>query len=260
MFTQVMFTTNRRSEMTELNWGKINVDNSRVKTANNNGRGGNGQKQLKYVTLGKKAIGKEYILRPIKNPVGFYKAVIQTPDGRWNNVVVEMDEEGGDTIARNHPLVVNHNVPFNARYAVNVIDREDGELKILEGGVSIFEEFSKYKQITEESPGGRSGADFKLEVTGKKGKDYYKIKMHKKTQLSEDEILSLKEEGLFELGNLYKPTAEEKWKELVAKLDTEGNSSVASAPKPVAVAATSSLASDGDDLGDDLGDDDTPFI
>lgn len=246
--------------MTELNWDKINVDNSKVKSKNSSNDGD--RRSLKYITLGKKAVGKEYIVRPIKNPVGFYKAVIQTPDGRWNNVVVEMDDEGGDTHVRNHPLYLNHNVPFSARYAINVIDRADGEVKILEGGVSIFEAFSKFNEMTERSPGAKEGADFKIEVTGKKGKDYYKVNMHAKTVLGADEVDQIKEQGgIYKLQDIYKPTPDEKWKKLVAQLDggEEQNSPSEPAREPVAAAATSSDTG-GDDLDGELDGDDLPFV
>lgn len=244
--------------MTEINWDKINVDNSKVKKGNDNGD----RRSLKYITLGKKAVGREYIVRPVKGPVGFYKAVIQTPDGRWNNVVVEMEEDGGDTHVRNHPLYVNHNVPFSARYAVNVIDRADGEVKILEGGVSIFEAFSKFNEMTERSPGAKEGADFKIEVTGKKGKDYYKVNMHQKTILADDEIQQIKDQGgTFKLKDIYKPTPEDRWKKLVSQLDGGEEESTPSEakPKPVAAATTSS-DSGGDDLDGELDGDDLPFV
>ena len=246
--------------MAELNWDKINVDNSKVKSKNSGGDGD--RRRLEYITLGKKAVGKEYVVRPVKGPVGFYKAVIQTPDGRWNNVVVEMDDEGGDTHVRNHPLYINHNVPFSARYAVNVIDRADGQIKILEGGVSIFEAFSKFNEMTERSPGAKEGADFRIEVTGKKGKDYYKVNMHSKTILGDDEIQGIKDQGgTYKLQEIYKPTPEDRWQKLVAQLDGGEESPAPSQPKPEPVAAaTASADTGGDDLDGELDGDDLPFV
>ncbi len=242
--------------MTELNWDKINVDNSKVHARKD---GESGQKQLKFIQLGKKAIGKEYVVRPVKFPVGYYKAVFQTPDNRWHNVVVEMDENGGDSHVRNHELYINHNVPFSAKYAVNVIDREDGELKILEGGVSIFEAFKQYKDMTEKSPGAREGADFKIEVTGKKGKDYYRVNKHANSVLSDEEVAKLKEEGLYDLGKIFKPTPEDKWRPVVAQFDGgDGQASTpASAPEPQTVAA-STPSSTFEDSSDDIVDGDEP--
>jgi len=185
----------------KLNWDKINLDNSRVQKPQQEGD----KKRKLYITLGKKAIGQTYIVRPVGNPIGLYKALLKLPAkqpgerDQYRNVNVPMDSEGGDTFVRNHPLHVSHNVSFQAKYAINVIDREDNQLKILEGGISIFEAFRSYHEMTEKSPGGKNAADFKLEVTGQKGKDYYKVNKHQSTTLTDEEVEFLKNEGLYDL-------------------------------------------------------------
>jgi len=254
----------------KLNWDKINIDNSRVKSnkSSKNADGTEKRKKL-YITLGKKAIGKTYIVRPVGSPVGVYKALIELPpqDGRrqFRNINVPMDEDGGDTHVRNHPLHIHHNVQFQAKYAINVIDREDNQLKILEGGISIFEAFRSYHEMTEKNPGGKNGADFSIEVTGQKGKDYYKTRKHQSTTLSDEEVSFLTKEGLYDLEEIYQETPEKVWQGWVDQM--EGNdSSEASAPAPAPepkkeepVAASASSSDDLDALSDEIDADELPF-
>lgn len=255
----------------KLNWDKINIDNSRVKSnkSSKNEDGTEKRKKL-YITLGKKAIGKTYIVRPVGNPIGTYKALLELPpnDGRrqFRNVNVPMDEEGGDTFVRNHPLHVHHNVNFQAKYAINVIDREDNQLKILEGGISIFEAFRSYHEMTEKSPGGKNGADFSIEVTGQKGKDYYKTKKHQSTTLTEEEVAFLTKEGLYDLEEIYEETPEKVWQGWVNQMEgNEDSPSSEPAPEPEAkqeepvVAASSSSTDDLDALSEEIDADELPF-
>ena len=250
----------------KLNWDKINIDNSRVTSKNTKQTNADGTEKRKkvYVQLGKKAIGKTYILRPVGNPVGVYKAVLSLPGNQWRNVNVPMDDNGGPTHARNHPLYIHHNVDFQAKYAINVIDREDNQLKILEGGISIFEAFRSYHEMTEKNPGGKNGADFRLEVTGQKGKDYYKVNKHQSTTLTDEEVEFLKNEGLYDLDEAYQETPEKVWQAWVDQSEgTEGNTS---SPEPEAPkkqeAVTSSVSSSDDDidaLNDEIDADELPF-
>lgn len=247
----------------KLNWDKINIDNSKVKNKAKNEDGTDKKKKL-YVILGKKAIGKTYILRPVGSPVGVYKAVLSLPNNQWRNVNVPMDDDGGPTIARNHPLHVQHNVEFGAKYAINVIDREDNQLKILEGGISIFEAFRAYHEMAEKSPGGKDGADFSLEVTGQKGKDYYKVKKHQSTTLTDEEVSFLKKEGLYDLEEIYSETPEKVWKAWVAQMNGEeadNETSQEETKKEEVVKTAFASGSDDalDDIGDELDADELPF-
>lgn len=50
------------------------------------------------------------------------------------------------------------------RYAINVIDRADGQLKILEKGASVFKHFAEWKAAFGKDPAGKDGPDFRLTV------------------------------------------------------------------------------------------------
>ena len=61
------------------------------------------------------------------------------------------------------------------KFASLVLDREDGRLKVLEGGSTVFDEFYNYSQLANINPAGPLGPDWivQVKVTGKdkKGRD-----------------------------------------------------------------------------------------
>jgi len=57
------------------------------------------------------------------------------------------------------------------RAAINVIDRADGKLKILEKGTTVFNRFAEYKSIFNKDPAGKDGPNFRIKVSIPKGKD-----------------------------------------------------------------------------------------
>ena len=50
------------------------------------------------------------------------------------------------------------------KWAINVIDRADGQLKILEKGATVFKHFANYKALFGIDPSGKEGPDFALTV------------------------------------------------------------------------------------------------
>jgi len=72
----------------------------------------------------------------------------------------------------------------NKRFAIHLIDREDGKLKILDKGNSIFKKFAEFRTLHNVNPAGRDAPDFFIIVTIPKGKDGKLNKM--KTEYSVD--------------------------------------------------------------------------
>jgi len=113
------------------------------------------------------------------------------------------------------------------RFAINVIDKtglaegEVGELKILEKGAMVFKNFAGYKQATDIDPAGKEGPDFVITVTvpmvngqPNKMKTEYSVIPLASAPLTEAELAMIKENGLWQLKEIYKPVAPEKLKEL----------------------------------------------
>jgi len=207
----------------QLDWGKINTpapSNNNQKNNQSNNQNSN-FKPLKFLTLGRRNIGKTFYVRPVGKAVGFYKATVKGADGKPKNIYVDVDDQGGDGNVKKHPLYKSHGVKFSIRYAINVIDRSDNQLKILEGGPSIFGELQSYWKMTDKEPGGPHGADFSIEVTGKKGKDYYLVNKQERTPFTKDEVEYIKKEKLFKVDQVFKETPAEKWKSWVGEVSNE---------------------------------------
>ena len=218
----------------KVDWDKVN--NSKPSNSSNSGR------KSQFIQLGKKAIGTTQTLRPVGDPVAFYKYVLQDSDGKWTSFIVDDPDAC--------PLNEIEGVKPKESYAINAIDRADGQLKILEGGASIFGKFRDYFKMTEDNPGGRNGADFSIETTGKKGKDYYVVDMVKKTPFTDEEKALISEQGLVELDKIFKVSQDSDIAAFVAKLRGEeaGGADEAdkapSMPDMNAAAASQEIASD----------------
>ena len=195
----------------KLDWNKVN--DSQTRTA----KGGGPLGQIQRLTLGKKAVGKKYIVRPLGSPVGFYQAYIEDGHGGGRYVNIDIDQNGGDSLVKAHPLSIQHNVEFKVKYAINVLDREDNQVKILQCGTSIFQVFKQYQVMTGNNPGGKDGADFEIYVSGQKGAGYYVTTFKVKSPIKEQDRQALKN-SLYNLESIFKATPQEKWQQIVANL------------------------------------------
>ena len=142
-----------------------------------------------------------YEVRLLGTPVAMNKFMIQGKDDRWRSAVVEDPKD--------NPVTKNHGVNPSERYAINCLDRSDGSLKILEGGVKVFGEFKKYFKHTGKNPGASDdGADFKIVVTGSGRSKQLKTSFEKNTPLTKEETAYIKKTcgGLYDLKEIFKVT------------------------------------------------------
>lgn len=105
------------------------------------------------------------------------------------------------------------------RYAINVINRANGKLEVLEKGVDVFKQFANYKAVFGKNPSdAKDGVDFLITVTipklpnGQlnKLKTEYAVTHLKETPLTKEEIEMIKAQKLWPLTEIYKPTPLEK--------------------------------------------------
>jgi len=103
------------------------------------------------------------------------------------------------------------------RFAINVIDRADGQLKILEKGSQIFKVFSDYKSLFGKNPAGKDGPDFNIKVVipgGKKRQTTYTVTHLDTAPFTTDEVAMIKE-NIFELSKIFKSASlesiQEQW-------------------------------------------------
>lgn len=95
-------------------------------------------------------------------------------------------------------------------FAINILDRRDGKLKVLEKGKTLFENFQNFKTTNEINPADpKEAPDFQVKVVwpnGEKNKAEYTVtpKM-KAAPLTNDEIEYIKASAI-DLRQLYKPS------------------------------------------------------
>lgn len=116
------------------------------------------------------------------------------------------------------------------RYAINVIDRADGKLKVLEKGASVFKHFANYKATVGKNPSdAKEGSDFVVTVTIPKGpngepnklKTEYLVMPIRETPLSKEEADMIRSQKLWPLTEIYKSTPLEKRQEMWNALSEE---------------------------------------
>jgi hypothetical protein len=109
-------------------------------------------------------------------------------------------------------------------FAIHVIDRADGKLKILEKGRSLFKQFARYKIVNETNPADKVGPDWVITVEWPKGNKrqakYSAVAKSKTNELSKEEIEMFKADKI-PLNELYAATPLAKIQELWDALPDE---------------------------------------
>ena len=115
------------------------------------------------------------------------------------------------------------------RFAINVIDRADGKLKILEKPWSVFKHFADYKRIFKKDPTKNEGCDWLLTVKvpddGSFSTDYSVMRLEDTPFTAEEKALlwdaEKKEYKLWPLKTIYKSTTPEEMKKMWDALSPE---------------------------------------
>lgn len=109
-------------------------------------------------------------------------------------------------------------------FAIHIIDRADGKLKILEKGRSLFKQFARYKIVNEMNPADKVGPDWVVTVEwpngNKRQATYTAIAKSKTNELTKEEIEMFKRDKVA-LDKLYASTPLEKIQELWDALPDE---------------------------------------
>ena len=217
--------------------------------------GANGDTPLRPLKFIKIVSGSPVRVRPLLSAVNFFKYVVPHGGG-FRSAICGNPETC--------PIFTKHDIQPQDRYAINVIDRADGEIKILEGSFNVFGQFHEYFKHTGINPGKGQGADFVISATGEGLMKRYKCEFADRTTLTPAEREMIKTEKPYNLERIFKVTPPE---EIEAKLFGEQVQKKAAAPaaptetdlmdgfdddaSPAAAEATGSSFSD-DDLSDEL--------
>ena len=201
----------------------------------------NGDKKVEFLRL---ESGHSYKVRPLGSPVIFHKYILQH-GGQWRWAICE----DPDTC----PVKQKHNVEPRERYAVNVLDRADGKIKIMEGPVTVFKVFRTYLEGTGNSPGGPQGADFTIKVVGSGLKTRYENSLDKRTPFTDEEKSYIKGEGLYKLDRIFKSTpAEEIEEKLFGEFKNAGDTTNTTVQSPAKVEVVIDTGAEVGTSGDDL--------
>ena len=153
---------------TKVDWGSI-------------GSGDKEQRKSKLQFI-KFESGKGKTFRPIGGAVEFTKFFV-------NGRAVVVDSPYADEASARMEAQSGQKHPPRTRFAINVIDREDGQIRILEGGPSIFKHFANWSKLNQGAPpGGRAGMDWSVMPEGEGLNREYSTMPICPAPLSQDEI------------------------------------------------------------------------
>lgn len=188
-----------------IEWG--DVDSGMKKGG---GKGGSSNSFDKFLKL---SPGQTYKVRPVGNPCTFHSYYVASTDDpkRFNRAITA---DPANCIIRQ-----KYNLEPKTRYAVNVIDRADGKLKVMEAPPSVFDKIKAWAKAAGQDPGAKGGADFEIRVvvppSGDRKRTEYPTTPIIQTPFTEEEKAMLKQQGLFDLEEIYKETPQS---EIEAKL------------------------------------------
>jgi len=161
--------------------------------------------------------GQSHRVRPVHKPMAVWKYYV-SEGGKTKSVIVADPEVC--PVLEKHP-----DLKPSLRYAINVIDREDGELKVLEGPPTVFRAFRKWYEKTSKPPGGEKGGDFGIDVEGKGLQTKYDCQFIEAAPFTEEEMNMIqKDPGLYKLPDIYKPHSPEEIERILFSDDSGDNS------------------------------------
>lgn len=151
---------------------------------------------------------KSYMVRPLGEAVRFYKFFIGK--GKPSIIVGSQDKEAAAKLLSEKS---GEEKKPSERYAMFVIDRADGRIKVMEAGYQVFEKFSIWAKAAQISPGSSAGGDWQIKVTGEgvggaNPRKYIPVFISNKP-FSEDEktmIKKMKAEKKLQLSDIFKET------------------------------------------------------
>tara|TARA_Y100000310_G_scaffold344994_1_gene461023 strand:- start:8683 stop:9426 length:744 start_codon:yes stop_codon:yes gene_type:complete len=188
-----------------VNWEE--VDSPRT------GSSSTGQNDRPKPTFLRLKANEQYVIRPLAKPMEVWKYFTQLNGGTRSAIVEDAEQ---CPVAKSHP-----DLEAKQKFAINVIDRSDGELKVLEAPPSVFWGMRDWAKMTKKKPGGSDvGGDFCISVQLPPGKNRmqtkYSIQFIEPTPLTDEEKkMAMEDPGLWDLEKVYKPHTPEEIERLL---------------------------------------------
>lgn len=156
---------------------------------------------VKYIRL---EPGKTYRIRPVMKPHILWKYYIDKPNGQRSSAITEDPN--------NCIIVKKYNEKPKQRFAVNVIDRSDGQIKVMEGPISILKQIGTWAAETNVDPGSNAGGEFAIRVEcpgNDRKKTRYLVQFINYAPFTDSEKKSIKE-TIYNLSEVFKPAPQDK--------------------------------------------------
>jgi len=134
---------------------------------------------------------QEYTVRPVGTVVQFYRISVHTTDGRKRSVIVQADRK--DEVAAMVSKGLTRQAEIEQRYALTVIDRADGKIKVMEIGTEVFEAFLLWARAADEHPGGKGGGNWRIRVEVRRGRRRFHVDFLKRVPFADSEYEAFKE-------------------------------------------------------------------
>lgn len=180
--------------MKEVDFSNFNPDSK--------SKGGNGITFLRFES------DKTYRVRPFASAVEFYKIFV----GQGKpSIIVDPDDK--DEAAKLLTEACGKEMRPSYRNAMFVIDRADSKIKIMEGGVKIFESFANWSSAAGIKPGSGQAGDWQIVVKGSGLNRTYDANFLGTSMFTEEEkqlISSLKAADKLKMSNYLKEVALDK--------------------------------------------------
>lgn len=161
--------------------------------------GGNKERSSGPINWMKIENGKKHVFRPVGKPICFYRHALKV-DGKWMRIIVDDPD--------NNILKSKYDIDVQLRFAMNIIDREDGELKLYEFPPTVYNELKKFKKYSKREPGGKDGSDIALTRKGVALNTKYDIEPTEQTSFTDAEKEMIKSK-IYKLTDIFKSTSEE---------------------------------------------------
>lgn len=189
---------------TKLDWNS--VPKSGFKSSNGSGKPIN---RIKFTD------NCSFIVRPIGKPVGFYNFFHKGLSRSFR-----CNLENSELANKIYELL---SVEPSQKFAINVIDRNDNEIKVMEAPITVYEQMVDVSQTKKTKPGSNSGGDWKIS-TKKEGKGVrrYTANYLGPEPFSQEELKRINNEDpekneWYQLESLYREDDLEAVKELLEK-------------------------------------------
>jgi len=181
--------------------------------------GGNKDRSSGKINLMKIDNGKKHVFRPVGKPICYYRHALKV-DGRWQRIIVDVVDDPEENI-----LKIKYNIDVQLRFAMNVIDREDKQLKLYEFPPTVYNELKKFKKYSKKDPGGMEGSDIALTRKGMALNTKYDIEPLDPTPFTNEEKEMIKS-SLYKLTDIFKSTPEDQIEKILGMETSTTDASV----------------------------------